>query len=69
MPVSCMMRLNQNQNESVNSILQHGHLLEKIVLWYALLMISICDAESHFNDSTNEIQIIQIVQIIRNYNN
>ena len=69
MPMSCMMRLNQNQNESVNSILQHAHLLEKIVLRYALLMISTCDAKSHFNDSTNEIQIIQIVQIIRNYNN
>ena len=41
------MRLNQNQNKSINSILYHGHLLEKIVLWYRLLY------ESEFNDGTN----------------
>ena len=54
MPMSCMIRLNQKQNESIKSILQHGHLLEKIFLWCEVLMISICDAESHFNDGTNE---------------
>ena len=33
----CIMRLNQNQNESINPILWHGHLLEKIVLRYAFI--------------------------------
>ena len=52
--MSCMIKLNQKQNESIKSILQHGHLLEKIFLWCEVLIISICDAESHFNDGTNE---------------
>ena len=35
--MSCVIRLDQNQNESINSILYRGHLFEKIFLRYALL--------------------------------
>ena len=48
------MRLNQNENESIISILQHGHLLKRSLCGMHYFMISICDAESQFNDCTNE---------------
>ena len=48
------MRLNQNQNESINSILQHRHLLEKIFFGMHCFVISTGDAESQFDDGTNE---------------
>ena len=28
-PMSCLMRVTQNQNESINPILQHGHVVRK----------------------------------------
>ena len=58
--MSCVIRLNQNQNESINTILQHGNLLEKIVCGMHCFMISICHAESHFNDGTNERYLLLI---------
>ena len=44
--MSDVMRLNQNQNESINSIL--------LFCGTHCFMIPICDAESEFNYSTNE---------------
>ena len=52
MPMSCVIRLNKHQNESINSILQHGW--KSLFCGMHCFMISICYAESHFNDSTNE---------------
>ena len=34
--MSGVIRLDQNQNEAIKPIFYHGHLLEKIMLWYAL---------------------------------
>ena len=34
--MSDVIRLDQNQNEAIKPIFYHGHLLEKIILWYAL---------------------------------
>ena len=28
-PMPCLMKLSQNQNESINSILEHGHVVRK----------------------------------------
>ena len=50
----CVMRLNQNQNESINSILYRCNLLGKMFCDIHCFMVSICDAESHFNDSAKE---------------
>ena len=54
MPMSSVMRLNQNQNDSTNSILQMVICWKRLFCGMHCFMISICHTESHFNDGTNE---------------
>ena len=51
------MKLNQNQNESMNSILYHGIFWKRkfcIMHFLHFFIISICNAEPHFNDGANK---------------
>ena len=57
----CVIRLNQNQNNSINAILYHCHFLG--IFFFCdihCFTISVCDDEYQFNDETRERHYILI---------
>ena len=48
--MSCVMNLIQNQNDSINWILEHSHVVRKNYFVASCFMVSIFGVGSQFND-------------------